>query len=517
MDYYHGPKMEKLFKYLEQPRTLEELNLSESFIKDLILKIVSSFGTVKTSVINEITGIHWDIMEKVLNDLEKGGFCAPTSGGFLFSSIQFTITQKGREKARGVTEENPYIGIAPVAYEDYYTVMELQMKDRYPIKIPSDVVEYAFKDIVGVNYAKECMMESCTIGKGIFVYGSPGTGKTFIISKMPELLPPLVIPKFIEFSGRVIQLYDQDFHKKCEEQPQDPRWVKIYAPFVITGAELSLNKLETNYDANKGVYETSPIIKANGGILLIDDLGRQRDDHEMILNRLIVPMENKKDAIYVRGIPVIVHTHFIPAFSTNLDISIMDEAHLRRAPLHIFLMNPNLDDVVEVFRRNMELLDEDYDEGVLERFRKVYETRKKGGEGLEPSFAHARDVAQIAQSVRIIQNKDLIDIPILEEALNKHVLIVLQRMNIDIAQISNKIRTFRVKTGAVEEAYQALEDYSPIKISSESNAVVVDLEENKTPAELLEYLKEQDIPVDNVEVIAESEKELRRTILEHYE
>jgi len=128
-------------------------------------------------------------MEKVLNDLEKGGFCAPTSGGFLFSSIQFTITQKGREKARGVTEENPYIGIAPVAYEDYYTVMELQMKDRYPIKIPSDVVEYAFKDIVGVNYAKECMMESCTIGKGIFVYGSPGTGKTFIISKMPELLP----------------------------------------------------------------------------------------------------------------------------------------------------------------------------------------------------------------------------------------------------------------------------------------------------------------------------------------
>lgn len=361
------------------------------------------------------------------------------------------------------------------------------------------------------------MMESCTIGKGIFVYGSPGTGKTFIVSKMPELLPPLVIPKFIEFSGRVIQLYDQDFHKKCEEQPQDPRWVKIYAPFVITGAELSLNKLETNYDANKGVYETSPIIKANGGILLIDDLGRQRDDHEMILNRLIVPMENKKDAIYVRGIPVIVHTHFIPAFSTNLDISIMDEAHLRRAPLHIFLMNPDLDDVVEVFRRNMEILEEDYDEKVLERFRKVYQTRKKGGEGLEPSFAHARDVAQIAQSVRIIQDKDSIDIPILEEALNKHVLIVLQRLNIDIAQISNKIRTFRVKTGAVEEAYRALKDYSPIKISSESNAVVIDLEENKTPAELLEYLKEQDIPVDNIEVIVESEKELRRTILEHYE
>lgn len=516
MDYYHGPKMDKLFERLKQPKSIEDLKLSETFIKDLILKIISSYGTVKTSTINEVTGIHWDLMEIFLNELEKSGFCAATSGGFLFSSVQFTITKKGREKVQGIIEENPYIGIAPVAHEDYYEIMESQMKDRYPIKIPLEVVDHAFEDVVGVGYAKECMIESCTIGKGIFVYGPPGTGKTFIISQMPELLPPLVIPKYIEFSGKVIQLYDQDFHKKCPEQPQDPRWVKIYAPFVITGAELSLNKLETNYDPNKGVYETSPIIKANGGILLVDDLGRQRDDHEMILNRLIVPMENKRDAIYVRGVPVTVHSHFIPAFSTNLDISIMDEAHLRRAPLHIFLRNPDLDDVVKVFKRNLDQLDEEYEEDILKRFRTVYENVKDEGEGLEPSFAHARDVAQIAQAVRIVQDKDTIDIPVLEEALNKHVLIVLQRMNIDIAQISGKTRTFRIKSNSLDETYQALRDYSPIKISLESDAVILDLEDNKTPVEVAEYLKNCNIPVNRVEVIAESEKELRRTILERY-
>lgn len=516
MDYYHGPKMDKLFERLKQPKSIEDLKLSETFIKDLILKIISSYGTVKTSTINEVTGIHWDLMEIFLNELEKSGFCAATSGGFLFSSVQFTITKKGREKVQGIIEENPYIGIAPVAHEDYYEIMESQMKDRYPIKIPLEVVDHAFEDVVGVGYAKECMIESCTIGKGIFVYGPPGTGKTFIISQMPELLPPLVIPKYIEFSGKVIQLYDQDFHKKCPEQPQDPRWVKIYAPFVITGAELSLNKLETNYDPNKGVYETSPIIKANGGILLVDDLGRQRDDHEMILNRLIVPMENKRDAIYVRGVPVTVHSHFIPAFSTNLDISIMDEAHLRRAPLHIFLRNPDLDDVVKVFKRNLDQLDEEYEEDVLKRFRIVYKNVKDEGEGLEPSFAHARDVAQIAQAVRIVQDKDTIDIPVLEEALNKHVLIVLQRMNIDIAQISGKTRTFRIKSNSLDETYQALRDYSPIKISLESDAVILDLEDNKTPVEVAEYLKNCNIPVNRVEVIAESEKELRRTILERY-
>lgn len=515
MDYYHGNKMEKLFEKLKQPRSIEELQLSETFIKDLFLKIIFSYGTVQTSAINELTGIHWDIMELILNDLEKSGFCAPTSGGFLFSSVQFTITKKGRNKVRGIMEENPYIGIAPVSYEEYYEVMESQMKDRYPIKIPSEVVERAFHDVVGVEYAKMCMIESCTIGKGIFIYGPPGTGKTFMVSKMPELLPPLVIPKYIEFSGRVIQLYDPDFHKKCEEQPQDPRWVKIYAPFVLTGAELSLKELETNYDPNKGVYETSPIIKANGGVLLIDDLGRQRDDHEIILNRLIVPMENKKDAIYVRGIPVIVHSHFIPAFSTNLDISIMDEAHLRRAPLHIFLRNPKIKDIVEVFKRNLDILGEKYDDIVLKRFYNVYDSIQNGGEGLEPSFAHARDLAQIAQAVRIIQDKESIDVSIIEEALKKHVLIVLQRMNIDIAQIAKRTRTFRVKTNSVSEAYQALAEYSPIRISTESDAVIIDLEDNITPVEIAEYLKEKDIPVLKTEIIAESEKELRRTILEH--
>ncbi len=513
MDYYHDSKMESLFKKLKQPRTLDELQLSKTFVKDLILKMISNYGTVKSSIINEVTGIHWDIMEVILSELEKNGYCAPVSGGFLFSSIQYTITKKGREKIQGISEENPYIGIAPVSYEQYFEIMESQMKNRYPIKIPSEVVDVTFNEVVGVEFAKQALIEACTIGKGIFIYGPPGTGKTFIVGKMPDLLPPLVIPKFIEVSGRVIQIYDQNFHKNCNEQPQDPRWVKIFAPFVLTGAELTLNKLETRYDDNKGLYESSPIIKANGGVLLVDDLGRQRDDHEIILNRLIVPMENKKDLIYVRGIPVIVHSHFIPAFSTNLDISIMDEAHLRRAPLHIFLKNPNVKDVVEVFRRNLDYLKENYDEDVLERFIQVYNSPSNGGDGLEPTFAHARDLAQITQAIRINQNKDNVDVHILNESLKRHVLIVLQKMNIDIAQISGKTRTFRVKTNSLDETYQALNDYNPIRIATESEAVIIDLEDNVTPVEIAEYLKEKGISVDKIDVIAESKKELRRTIL----
>ena len=514
MNYYHDSKMEHIFETLKQPKTLEEIQLSESFVNDLILKIITSYGTVKTSTLFDITCIHWDILEKSLSKLEKEGLCAPVSGSFLFSSVQYSISKKGREKTRGIAEENPYIGVAPVSYDNYYAIMEAQLKGRYPIEIPPKVVESTFMDVVGVEYAKESLIESCIIGKGIFIYGPPGTGKTFLTGKMSDLLPPIVIPKFVEFGGKVIQIYDPDFHKMSPEQPEDTRWVKIHAPFVLTGSELNLNKLETNYDITKGVYETSPIIKANGGILLIDDLGRQRDDHELILNRLIVPMENKRDVVYVRGIPVVVHSNFIPAFSTNLDISIMDEAHLRRAPLHVFLKNPDIFELAEVFRRNLEYLDENYDENIFERFMNVYKRSNDGGEGLKSTFAHARDVAQICQAVRINRGKDIIDVDVLEGALERHVLIVLQRMKIDIAKISRKTRSFRVKTSQIKEAQESLSEFGAIKISHEAEAIILDIDDNITPVQLVEYLYKWNINVDRIDLIAESDKELQSTILE---
>ncbi|MBM4240078.1 MAG: ATP-binding protein [Euryarchaeota archaeon] len=427
MEYYHDKRMQKIFQILEQPKSLEEMDLSESFIKNLILKLISTYGSIKVRQIHEITGLHVDLLEECLHILEEENFCVPTAGGFLFPSVEYTITKQGHEKAVKLLSENPYVGMAPVPYNSYYEIMEVQIKGRFPIDVPKEVVENAFKDVVGLDHAKKTLVEAAIGGKGFFIYGLPGTGKTFITSKMSDLLPPLVIPKFIEFSEQVIQLYDPDFHRICPEQPEDPRWVKIYAPFVFTSSELTSEKLETNYDPNKGVYETSPIIKANGGVYLLDDLGRQKEDHNSILNRLIVPLENKKDVIYIKGAPVIVHTHFIPAFSTNLEITIMDEAHLRRAPLHIFLDTPATPDILEVFKRNLDILGEKYDENVLERFVNVYKPSFEGGENLQPSFAHARDVAEIARAIRIRKGEDRITEEILEEALDQHVLIALQR------------------------------------------------------------------------------------------
>jgi len=426
-EYYHDTRMQKLFQVLEEPKSLDDIDLSKGFIQNLLLKIINTYGNIKVQQIHEITGLHIDILEQSLKPMEKQDLVAQTGGGFLFASVEYTIKKQGHLKAAQLMEENPYIGIAPVTYDDYFKIMEVQLKGRYPLQIPHEVVEKAFRDVVGMAYPKKVLTEAAIGGKGFFIYGPPGTGKTFLTSKMSEILPPLIIPRYIEFSGNIIQMMDPDFHHLRPEQPGDPRWVKIYAPFVFTGSELSTEKMETLYDPNKGVYETSPIIKANGGVLLLDDLGRQREDPNVLLNRMIVPLENKKDVIYVKGAPVIVHTHFIPALSTNLEITIIDEAHLRRAPLHVYLEVPSSDEIVEVFKRNLDTLKEDYDEDVLERFRKVYIPEMQGGESLKPTFAHARDIAQIAQAIRIRREEEKMTVEILEEALNQHILVSMQR------------------------------------------------------------------------------------------
>lgn len=427
MEYHHDKLMQKLFQVLEEPKKMEDIDLSTDFVKNLILKIINTYGTIKVQQLQEIIGLHLDILEECLKPMENDNLISQTGGGFLFASVDYTIRKQGQKKAAKLLKDNPYVGIAPVTYDEYFKIMQIQLKGRYPLDIPSVVVEKAFNDVVGMQYPKKVLTESAIGGKGFFIYGPPGTGKTFLTSKMSNILPPLLMPRYIEFSGSVIQLFDPDFHKMRPEQPNDTRWVKIYAPFVFTGSELSTQKMETLYNPNKGVFETSPIIKANGGVLLLDDLGRQKEDPNVLLNRMIVPLENKQDVVYIKGVPVIVHTHFIPALSTNLEITIIDEAHLRRAPLHVFLEEPSSNEIVEVFQRNLNALGEKYQEDVLERFRKVYVSYVDGGENLKPTFAHARDVAQIAQAIRIWRDEEEITVNILEEALDQHILVFMQR------------------------------------------------------------------------------------------
>ena len=200
-DYYHDERMQKMFQLVEQPKSLEDIDISESFIKNLVLKIISTYGNIIVNQIYEITGLHVSILEEVLQKLEKDGMCSQTGGGFLFPSVEYTIKKAGHEKALQLMMENPYIGISPVSYNEYFTIMGAQVKGRFPLKIPEKVIQYALKDVVGVEQAKKTLIASSIGGTGFFIYGPPGTDKTFLTSKMSDMLPPNLIPNILSLVG----------------------------------------------------------------------------------------------------------------------------------------------------------------------------------------------------------------------------------------------------------------------------------------------------------------------------
>ncbi len=509
-EYYNQPEIVELVESLDKPKSLEDLGLPEEYVENLVLKVIADRGPVEGREVYEVTRIPVPILEEIIEDLTERKLVGHTGGGPMFHNTTFDVTPKGRELAASLMKEDPYIGVCPVPYDAYVEIVGSQVEGRYPIEIPEEVYYYAFHDVIGAEEAKQTYYLAACSGRGLIVFGPPGTGKTFTLSRMAKLLPPIVIPRTVYVAGSVVQLYDPDFHepRPRAEQPGDERWVKIHAPFVFTGAELTLDDMEGRYDAEKGIYEVPPHVKAHGGVFLVDDVGRQRDSHIAILNRLIVPMENKKDVIHVGGTAVEVFCDFIAAFSTNLPITVFDEAHLRRAPYFVHLSHPPLDKAVELFAKKLEELGEKYTDDALEVYRLAFTPKEEGGWGLKPTFAYARDVAQIAQAIRIWEGKDVIDGEIVEEALNRHIALVLQKQGVDLAKFGSEETEVPVTTvllkGMPEDKELDLEKVPPVRsfVKLGDEEYLVDIE-GVSPAGFVKALREFNIPFEDVEVVGE--------------
>ncbi len=344
-----------------EPDSLSALRLPFSFVCDLVLKIMYFNGNILGRDVAARACLPWSITSEAINFLASEGYCGTTGirgtygGGDFAESLQYLVTNAGRERAREILELNQYAGPAPVHLDDYLESAEALSEDSRPVLAKH--LKQALSHLVVPEHLIEVVGTALTGRQALFLYGPPGNGKSSIADACAAILgDPIFIPHALYVHGEVIRLFDPVHHRLVSGPPieHDPRWVLVYRPVVHAGGELKGNELELAFDRSLGFYEAPLQMKANGGIFHVDDFGRQAIPPRQILNRLIVPLESGVDYLNVAraGTTVSVPYAAVLLLSTNLEPGdLVDEAFLRRVRYKALVPDPTVEEFRTIFRR----------------------------------------------------------------------------------------------------------------------------------------------------------------------
>ncbi len=340
-----------------QPRTIEETGLSQQFIENLLLKTVHQAGTISGRNTAKAMGLPFRILEDFFERLRGRKFLAHVRPA-AFNDYYYSLTESGSGRAREALSRCAYIGPAPITLEDYCLGVEAQASGITPITradLVASLQKLAYQD----NLLDE-LGPAVNSNTGMFLFGPPGNGKTTIARALTDCMGQEIwIPYAILDDGNLIKVKDDSMHYASPSEHQgeedaeiepglmhsgqwDRRWIRIRRPSVVVGGELTLENLEIRHDPRSNVCEAALHMKSNGGCLLIDDFGRQRIRPEELLNRWIIPLENRCDYLTLpSGKKIQVPFEQLIIFSTNLDPNeLVDEAFLRRVPYKIFVSDP---------------------------------------------------------------------------------------------------------------------------------------------------------------------------------
>ncbi|MGH7631771.1 MAG: ATP-binding protein [Gemmatimonadales bacterium] len=387
------------------PETLAATGLGAEYVIDLLLKTLYVQGVRTGQQLVETIRLPFTFVDDQLLTLQQRRFVevrgttGHSRGGYLFD-----LTGAGRDRAREALASSQYVGPAPVPLDQYREWTMRQSISR--VHIAREGVRAGFQGMVITNSTLEMLGPAINSAKSLFLYGAPGNGKTMIAETIARLLGgTLYIPYATEVDGQIIVLYDPVYHHEVPQEdtsagdgpewlktaPEyDRRYVQVARPVVITGGELTLDQLDLQYDRHTKMYQAPFQLKANGGVLILDDFGRQRIPPRDLLNRWIVPLEKRIDflTLHTGGrFPVPFDTLLV--FSTNLKPSdLVEEAFMRRIHYKLHVHGPTPEEYTEIFRRCCAERNIPFEDWAVPHMYAEYYGRR----GIAPRNCHPRDV-----------------------------------------------------------------------------------------------------------------------------
>jgi DNA-binding PadR family transcriptional regulator len=383
------------------PRTIEDTGLALDVLEQLLLKTM--YGAEATgTLIADRTRLPYALIEPIIERLRaallvevRGATGSGTAG------YRYALTDLGRDRARQFLAISHYTGAAPVPLAAYVSEMKaLQAARGY---VDHERLSRGFQHLIINDELLEQLGPAVNAGKAIFLYGPPGNGKSVIAEGMGRTLGgDMYVPYAIDVDGHVVTVFDPISHESLEESadsssvvsgpPRDRRWVRIRRPVVIVGGELTLDMLDLTFNPISKFYEAPLQLKANGGVFLIDDFGRQRIRPEDLLNRWIVPLESRVDYLTLHtGKKFQIPFDVLTVFATNLNPqSLADEAFLRRIPYKIPIEDPTLEEFTKIFEMNCQRRDLNFHAVMI-------------------NYLHRRHYLPVQRPLRACHPRDLID------------------------------------------------------------------------------------------------------------